>query len=245
MILSYADMESIAWQLLFDFSQTCKAYSPFIWDRCVPIELFAEDFLNLHIRYEHLFPDPNLCGLTAYKDTDVIIRDRTYHVSANDILVNVPDPYIPKYEINEREITYRRNRFTIAHECAHQIIFGMEHDDAKEKYRRMYENGREYSLRELKTKEDWNEWQANALGAAILMPGKSIAACMDKFKPYDYVISFMGRFNSRDRRTIGVLSGKFDVSFTAMVIRLRQLGFLIYRPRSEFFEPLDIWKCDD
>ena len=31
-----------------------------------------------------------------------------------------------------------------------------------------------YSLRELKTREDWNEWQANVLGAAILMPQREI-----------------------------------------------------------------------
>ena len=34
--------------------------------------------------------------------------------------------------------------------------------------------GQPISLRELKTREDWNEWQANVLGAAILMPQREI-----------------------------------------------------------------------
>ena len=36
-----------------------------------------------------------------------------------------------------------------------------------------------YSSRELKSKEDWNEWQANALGAALLMPAVFLAQAME------------------------------------------------------------------
>ena len=50
----------------------------------------------------------------------------------------------------------------------------METDKIQEACRRKYSARTAYSLRELKTREDWNEWQANVLGAAILMPQREI-----------------------------------------------------------------------
>ena len=56
-----------------------------------------------------------------------------------------------------------KRRFTLAHECAHQILFQMETDKIREACRRKYSARTAYSLRALKTREDWNEWQANVL----------------------------------------------------------------------------------
>lgn len=33
----------------------------------------------------------------------------------------------------------------------------------------------------------------------------------------------------------------FRVSKSALIIRLRQLGYLIDRPFSEFYDPLEVW----
>ena len=65
---------------------------------------------------------------------------------------------------------FRRRRFTLAHECAHQILFQFASDDEKEMYTNAYSARNSYLPYELKTREDWNEWQANVLGAAILLP---------------------------------------------------------------------------
>ena len=62
-----------------------------------------------------------------------------------------------------------KRRFTLAHECAHQLLFHLESEDTKAACRKLYAERRTYSLRDLKSNEDWNEWQANVLGAAILM----------------------------------------------------------------------------
>ena len=74
-----------------------------------------------------------------------------------------------------------KRRFTLAHECAHQILFQLESDEGKAACRKQYAARRCYSLRDLKTREDWNEWQANALGAAILMPKEEIGFAMWRF----------------------------------------------------------------
>ena len=66
----------------------------------------------------------------------------------------------------------------LAHECAHQILFQLETEEEKQYRCRDYATRKVYSLRDLKTKEDWNEWQANALGAALLMPQEEVERAM-------------------------------------------------------------------
>ena len=64
-----------------------------------------------------------------------------------------------------------KRRFTLAHECAHQILFQLESDEVKTSCEMKYSARTAYTPRELKTREDWNEWQANVLGAAIVWCG--------------------------------------------------------------------------
>ena len=51
-----------------------------------------------------------------------------------------------------------------------------------------------YSLRELKTREDWNEWQANVLGAAILMPQREIDLAVAYYARGRKLISYDGTY---------------------------------------------------
>ena len=77
---------------------------------------------------------------------------------------------------NIRKLCGKR-RFTLAHECAHQILFQLDSDDRKiacHKRPEVRGNG----SRVLRTQEDWNEWQANSLGAAILMPQSEVDRAM-------------------------------------------------------------------
>ena len=77
---------------------------------------------------------------------------------------------------NIRKLCGKR-RFTLAHECAHQILFQLDSDDRKiacHKRPEVRGNG----SRVLRTQEDWNEWQANTLGAAILMPQSEVDRAM-------------------------------------------------------------------
>ena len=93
----------------------------------------------------------------------------SFPLHRNQVLMDAS--FIQPFQI--RKLCGKR-RFTLAHECAHQILFQMETDKIREACRRKYSARAAYSLRELKTREDWNEWQANVLGAAILMPQREI-----------------------------------------------------------------------
>ena len=134
-----------------------------------------------------------------------------------------------------------KRRFTLAHECAHQILFQMETDKIQEACRRKYSARTAYSLRELKTREDWNEWQANVLGAAILMPQREIDLAVAYYAKGRKLISYDGTFAYWDKVALDRICQQFGVSKTAAVIRLKQLGHLETRPYSEYSDPLEVW----
>ena len=47
-------------------------------------------------------------------------------------------------------------------------------------------------------------------------------------------------FTAMDRYTLETLCRSLMVSRQAMIIRLRELGYLVDRPAHEFYDPLDI-----
>ena len=98
-----------------------------------------------------------------------------------------------------------------------------------------------YALRELKTREDWNEWQANVLGAAILMPQREIDLAVAYYARGRKLISYDGTFAYWDKVALDRICQQFGVSKTAAVIRLKQLGHLETRPYSEYSDPLEVW----
>ena len=116
--------------------------------------------------------------------------------------------------------TQNRCRFTIAHECAHQLLYHISSDEIKDKCEVQYAARSSYSPRELKLKEDWNEWQANYLAAVILMPQKEIKLAMDKFARKRILTSYDGRFNYPDNFILTIISSVLCVSKAAARIRL-------------------------
>ena len=111
--------------------------------------------------------------MTAYTDTEYIVEEkgvrRTLPLRCNQVLLD--ESFIRQGQIKK---LCGKRRLTLAHECAHQILFQLESEEVKASCEMRYSARTAYTPRELKTREDWNEWQANVLGAAILMPQKEI-----------------------------------------------------------------------
>ena len=133
-----------------------------------------------------------------------------------------------------------KRRFTLAHECAHQILFQLESEEVKASCEMKYSARTAYTPRELKTREDWNEWQANVLGAAILLPQKEVDLAMRRFVETP-LINYEGRYSYGDHLTLRLFCRLFGVSKTTASIRLRQLGYMVDRPFSEYVDPLEVW----
>ena len=243
MILSQKQIEEIAAAVTKDFNDFffgSSAEDTRRMARGTPIDQFAKDYLGMKVSFARLSSDGNICGLTAYADTEYITEDggikRTIPLSKNQILLDVS--FIQPGQVHK---LCGKRRFTLAHECAHQILFQMESDAARSDCIKKYSARTAYSLRDLKTREDWNEWQANVLGAAILMPQKEVDLAMWYFAGGKKLINYEGVFAYRDKLSLMLLCQQLAVSKSAAVIRLRQLGYIEDRPYREYSDPLEVW----
>ena len=242
MILSHRDIEEIAAAVTKDFNEFFFGYDTdgARLPRGTPIDQFARDYLGLDVSFAYLSSDGNICGLTAYTDTEYIVEDkgvqRKIPLHRNEVLMD--KSFIEPSQI--RKLCGKR-RFTLAHECAHQILFQMETDEVRKVCQRKYSARTAYSLRELKTREDWNDWQANVLGAAILMPQQEIDLAVAYYARGRRLVSYDGTFAYQDRIALDLICKQFGVSKSAAVIRLKQLGHLECCPYSEYNDPLEVW----
>ena len=172
MILSQRQLEEIAASTTKDFNRFFFGDEADKPDRSAlptPIDQFAKNYLGLRVSFARLSPDGSICGVTAYADTEYKITElgitRTLALKRNQVILD--ESFI--LSGNVQRLCAKR-RFTLAHECAHQILFQLESEEVKASCEMRYSARTAYTPRELKTREDWNEWQANVLGAAILLP---------------------------------------------------------------------------
>lgn len=243
MILSHTQIEEIAAAVTKDFNEFFfgkhAAFETY-YAQATPIDQLAGDYLGLRVSFAHLSDDGSICGLTAYTDTEYASTcrgvTRLIPLKANEVLLD--SSFMEPGQVKAR---CGKRRFTLAHECAHQLLFQMESDEAQRSHEEAYSPRTAYSLRDLKTREDWNEWQANALGAALLMPQREIDRAMRYLTQGRKLISYGGYFNYGDRMTLGQLCQTLGVSKSAAVIRLRQMGYLEDRPYEEYTDPLEVW----
>lgn len=95
-----------------------------------PIDQFASDYLNLKVSFQKLSSDGSIYGLTAYVDTEYQIEvdgsQRSIFLKTNDVVLD--KSFIEPENI--RKLCGKR-RFTLAHECAHQILFQLDADNRK------------------------------------------------------------------------------------------------------------------
>ena len=129
--------------------------------------LLAREVLGLTIRYRHLSEDGELLGLTSYGEMEVFLPDEREHGAC------VLDG---KTVLIEEDLLFSlcgpgRHNFTLAHECAHQIL--------KALYPASYCDGaaarralccRQHRLCARGSGYDWEEWQMDVLASELLMP---------------------------------------------------------------------------
>ena len=216
MILSQKKIEEIAVAVIRDFQKSffgSEADDPARFALPTPIDQFASDYLNLKVSFQKLSSDGSIYGLTAYVDTEYQIEvdgsQRSIFLKTNDVVLD--KSFIEPENI--RKLCGKR-RFTLAHECAHQILFQLDADDRKiacHKRPEVRGNG----SRVLRTQEDWNEWQANALGAAILMPQSEVDRAMWFINSRKPLTCYGWHFYDKDQVKIDTFCSVFGVSRSA------------------------------
>lgn len=104
----------------------------------------------------------------------------------------------------------RRQRFTKAHELGHFMLHRGGNLFIDKDFKTMYRPSSNVPSTE------WQEWEANEFAACILMPEHLVKEEMKKIQ-IDYA-------DDSDNSWIEQLAEKFDVSVSAMSIRISRLG---------------------
>lgn len=223
MILSYEDIEHIAGAVSENFYRGTSADAERSF--CFPIERLASAYLGLSVAYACLSDDGSVLGVTAYKETEYVVKagdvTKIIPLKSNQVLLDRSLAVLA-----ENFTTVRRRRFTLAHECAHQILFQLETQEGAAACRKPYALCRARRPHLLRTREDWREWQANTLGSALLMPVDRLAQAIRELHGELPLVFHDGYPTMRSRLIIEHLCSRFSVSRAALTIRLRQLGFI-------------------
>ena len=241
MKLSYKEIEDCAVTALNEFMSAIT--NQVKWVKPIAIENFATHSLGLCLEYTRLSDYGKMLGITTYCDTKIelsrYLKKETIKVPKDMLLIDdslKPPSLLGGQPDGQRE----RRRFTIAHECAHQILYRMMPVEQRRECDMRY-SARVISIQEYKSMEDWLEWQSNVLAAALLMPKKYIELLLGN----RHVTTYGQRMNRPDRLLIANVSNRLQVSKTALTLRLRQLGYLKVLPSDAYYDPTDIERDDD
>ena len=197
--------------------------------KCIDIVGIA-NFLGLKVVFEHFAEEePDKIGFLSDGKTPLKILRNGEVVS-----FCFPLGTIVLDSVLRADRESGRCRFTIAHEIAHYVI--CRHNPVPQ-FHRIYDSERNYSAEEMKRRLTAEEAQADRLAAVILMPEGTVKKALLDFHG-GIPISMYGDtvIHGEDKKTIHKMAGSLGVSYTALLIRLKELRLLDYRPISEYVD---------
>ena len=212
--LSNEKVEEIAAELFRSYKENLDAN----WDVLCVEPLILAEMLGYKVTLLELGENSEILGLTVFRDMDVNLTDKfgkshRLHLNKRSIVINE----------SLKDSCFGRYKFTIAHELAHHIIDEMCNACYSVKYRKQphFIMNKPQSLT-----ADYDEYAANKLAAAILMP-KEILEMVYKFCFNNKYIERINTVYDRENYHLFVSIAKLlGVSREALSIRLKDLGML-------------------
>lgn len=222
-IFSYDEIDALGEGLILQYLGAEAAQTT-----CVDIEGFVTDFLKLPLLYRAFAEnDTDKIGFIADGITPLRIYENQKPVERV-----YPKGTIVIERCLRREHESGRRRFTISHESAHYVL---DRTVPYVSFHREFDKERNYSPEDFRNLFSFKEAQVDRMGAAILMPKfmvknvMAIHSCPDRFPVFGD-----GVLKPTDKLRIKEMANTMGVSFTAFMIRLRELGYLYDRPLSEY-----------
>jgi len=189
------------------------------------VDHFAEFYCEATIDFAYLSQDGKTLGCTCFNDGKLLVWDKSrtkeYPLDVEKGYIFV-DKDVLDYEIEGRV------RFTIIHECSHYILhprFYFKKPGVEiPRINCTFYHIEEWTKRPPMDDEETREWQANRLGAALIMPAKTVKILMadrlsisvDNLSPVYVSDAF-----------IEGMADVYRVSKSAMRNRLRDLDLLL------------------
>ena len=225
--LSKAELEEISEGLIQVYTQKHRGKSI----HSVDIEDFITEFLKLKIEYASFAEsDSGKIGFFADGETPLLINQNERiipFVFPKDTIV------LDKFLLSEKE--QGRRRFTMAHEAAHYILERMHSQNNAARFHAEFDNERVYTPNELAQLFTAVEWQADTMGAALLMPKFIVENALIKFTNSKPIKVYGDNTVAKKEKDIIRKMAKYlGVSYTALFIRLRSLDMLEYHDISEY-----------
>jgi hypothetical protein len=102
-------------------------------------------------------------------------------------------------------------------------------------FHREFDNERNYTCEDFRNLFSFKEAQIDRMGAALLMPKFMVQNVFAMYGCTNCIPVFGDSvLKPTDKLVIGQMANTMGVSFSAFMIRLRELGYLCYRPLSEY-----------
>ncbi|EPD33670.1 hypothetical protein HMPREF9306_00425 [Propionimicrobium lymphophilum ACS-093-V-SCH5] len=182
------------------------------------VDDFAEFYLNATIDYQRLSTDGSILGMSVFQEMSTPVVNQHGH----KIDISFPAQTIVIDHEALSDSPESRLRFTVAHECAHLILHqNIYYRDPSVRYAN--KGGyRPFTITsENAFDKDFNraEFQANYLGAALLMPRDTFCDTYKQLVP----TSWYELTGSQKRSVITNLADTFETSLTAVSIRIDNL----------------------
>lgn len=142
---------------------------------------------------------------------------------------------LDKFLLRPEENTHRR--FALAHEVSHKIINSADPIRSTAYFDRIYDNERHYSFGELQNRLTFDEAQANAMAAAILMPWFMMDAALKKYNRGKNIPIYGDCvFLPKTKTVLLNISEMLGVSHTALLIQLRKYRLLEQHNITEYIK---------
>lgn len=227
-LFSSKDFDSVAELVL-------REYAPYMLEKAQPldIEALADEAYSLTIIDRYLSAHGTVLGMINFHDYKIRVMSLEKQVQEEIIMSGT---IVIDARLMPEEYHHRR-RFTVSHEVAHWIIHRQMYYQGDERYclrtTDSYIMCREADSSRQKprgywSEKDWKEWQADKFASAMLMPASvfypTAQAVMKGHHAGSYILDGCGSREAAD--VITELTEIFDVSRTAVRIRLKQAGYL-------------------
>lgn len=236
-VLSKKDIEELAEIIISD-------YKPDMIDKAkaLDVEHFLEFYADLQMDYQDLTHNQSILGMMVFNDGHVPVYDANNN-KAKMIPVDEGTVLIDNSLLNEEQLP--RERFTLAHEVGHWLLHRQMYVIDKNQIS-LFDNMPDERATAIKcrkcdiestgrknllTDDDWMEWQADYLASALLMPKKSfineiiLHAKEAGMYQYVYDLGIDPKYSAWVDNVITKVAGTFEVSLTAAIIRINNLGF--------------------
>ncbi|NCD03862.1 MAG: ImmA/IrrE family metallo-endopeptidase [Clostridia bacterium] len=220
-----AELDELSEGLITLYLSKCNQSVPYI-----DIEKFITDFLNLKIQYVSFAEDDKgKAGFLANGATPLLI----YHKKKIVPFV-FPDGtiLIDKFLLSNNESN--RKRFALAHEASHYILNRVQNAKTVSRFNNSFDSEKVYTTEEFKQMFNSAEWQADNMAASLLMPIPFIENAINNFTKEPIKIYGKTTFTNNDKVLLREIANYLKVSYTALVIRIKNTSLLEHHDISEY-----------